>query len=236
MKRLLRRRPSPALVISCIALFVALAPAAYGTHLGALLLGHSNTANNTTALTGAASATTGKPMLQVTNTSTKAGATALDLDVAAGKPPFRVNSGAKVTNLNADRLDGIDSSQLERTGLIRSARVDQSEAQGFLNIFRWPEFGVFLTADGDADRDGSFIVWNDRASGTIEVIRPSQSTTGIPPGGSAVVSNPSGMITVLIAANGDATRSFVVTCAGVTIDPGGVADELLCQGVGNRTN
>jgi hypothetical protein len=32
MKRLLRCRPSPALVIACIALFVALGPAAYATH------------------------------------------------------------------------------------------------------------------------------------------------------------------------------------------------------------
>lgn len=46
------------------------------------------------------------PILRVDNSSTTAGATALDLQVEAGKPPMRVNSGAKVANLNADQLDG----------------------------------------------------------------------------------------------------------------------------------
>jgi hypothetical protein len=38
------------------------------------------------------------------------GASALGLAVDSGKPPFTTNSGTKVDNLNADRLDGHDSS------------------------------------------------------------------------------------------------------------------------------
>ncbi len=49
-------------------------------------------------------------MLRVDNSSTGRGATALDLRVEAGKPPMKVNSAAKVANLNADKLDGRDSS------------------------------------------------------------------------------------------------------------------------------
>jgi hypothetical protein len=51
------------------------------------------------------------PMLRIDNGSTAAGATALDLRVEAGKPPMKVNSVTKVANLNADRLDGKDSTQ-----------------------------------------------------------------------------------------------------------------------------
>jgi hypothetical protein len=52
--------------------------------------------------------------LALTNNSTAAGATALKLAVKSGKAPFTVNSGTKVANLNADRVDGIDS-----TGLVQ---------------------------------------------------------------------------------------------------------------------
>jgi hypothetical protein len=39
--------------------------------------------------------------------STNAAATALDLQVEAGKAPMKVNPGAKVANLTADKLDGM---------------------------------------------------------------------------------------------------------------------------------
>jgi hypothetical protein len=52
--------------------------------------------------------------LALTNNSTATGATALKLTVKPGKAPLAVNSGTKVTNLNADRVDGIDT-----TGLIQ---------------------------------------------------------------------------------------------------------------------
>jgi len=52
------------------------------------------------------------PMLMLDNNSTGAGATALDLRVEAGKPPMKVNSATKVTKLNADSLDGKDSTAL----------------------------------------------------------------------------------------------------------------------------
>jgi hypothetical protein len=50
--------------------------------------------------------------LALTNNSTATGATALKLTVKPGKAPFNVNSGTKVANLNADKLDGIDSTAL----------------------------------------------------------------------------------------------------------------------------
>ncbi len=63
---------------------------------GKLLLGRSNTATATTTLA-----------------STKG--TALSLRAPAGKPPLTVSSGARVPNLNADRVDGLSSADLART-------------------------------------------------------------------------------------------------------------------------
>jgi hypothetical protein len=45
-------------------------------------------------------------MLVVDNESDAATARALDLRVEAGREPMRVNSDRRVTNLNADKLDG----------------------------------------------------------------------------------------------------------------------------------
>ena len=45
---------------------------------------------------------------------------ALSLVVEANQPPLRVNSAARVANLNSDKLDGLDSTQLKAVG--RSTR------------------------------------------------------------------------------------------------------------------
>jgi hypothetical protein len=104
-------------VVGYIALFIALGGSAYGATGGNFILGQSNTAGNTTSLSAPIS---GKKALQVTNTSTGAGATALGLNVASGHPPFTVNSATKVANLNADKLDGVDS-----TGFLPSSSVQR---------------------------------------------------------------------------------------------------------------
>jgi hypothetical protein len=52
--------------------------------------------------------------LQLTNTNAGTSATALGLNVASGHQPFTVNSTTKVANLNADLLDGIDSTALQK--------------------------------------------------------------------------------------------------------------------------
>ena len=64
--------------------------------------------NAITKLTGSVAGSS----LQIFNNSTDAAATALELRVASGKPPLKVNSTTKVANLNADRLDDMDSTEL----------------------------------------------------------------------------------------------------------------------------
>ena len=78
-----------------------------------LRLGETNLIDQRTAWRG----DTRGAVLQVTNTGTssaisaRATRAAIQLHVAAGKPPLTVNSGAgTATNLSADLLDGLDSS------------------------------------------------------------------------------------------------------------------------------
>jgi hypothetical protein len=71
---------------------------------GVFNLGVTNTVNAITKLTGNVAG----PSLQIINNSTNAAATALNLQVATGKTPMKVNSATKVANLNADRVDGKD--------------------------------------------------------------------------------------------------------------------------------
>jgi hypothetical protein len=68
-------------------------------------LGVTNTVNALTKLTGSVAGSS----LVIDNNSTGTGATALNLQVKAGRAPMKVNSGTKVTNLNADKIDGKDS-------------------------------------------------------------------------------------------------------------------------------
>jgi hypothetical protein len=100
---------------STIALAVIMAVTSAGTAAAAsyLVLSTSNTASTTTTLKSAVNAA----VLQITNTNSVGGTSAkgLSITVPTGRPPIVVNSGAgKATNLNADKLDGIDS-----TGFIR---------------------------------------------------------------------------------------------------------------------
>jgi hypothetical protein len=106
-----------------------------GTVLGTLLLGGtyalatntnfilgSTTANKPDALTAVtAQDKDGKgglsgPMIRLVNPSTGSSATALGLTVGSGRPPFTTNSSVRVANLNADLLDGIDSSSFVKGG------------------------------------------------------------------------------------------------------------------------
>ena len=91
-----------------VALTVGVAGAAFGANPANFMLGKSNIANAITQLVGSVAG----PGLLIDNNSTDAAATALELQVEAGKAPMKVNSGTQVANLNSDKLDGLDASQL----------------------------------------------------------------------------------------------------------------------------
>jgi hypothetical protein len=120
-----------------LALVLGVASASLGATGGNFILGNANSAGAVSKLT----ASIANPALELVNQSTATAATALSLNVASGKPPLKVNASAgKATNLNADRLDGLDSTRLvEARGDIGGSNanfrgvVEHSEGSSFLN-------------------------------------------------------------------------------------------------------
>lgn len=111
--------------VLCLGLLIALvggtgaATAATG---GTFLLGRSNTASARTGLTN----TAGTP---------------LSLYAKTGYPPLAVNSEVKVSKLNADRLDGLDSASLQRrvTGTCAGGAVSAVGATGAVTCAALPK-------------------------------------------------------------------------------------------------
>lgn len=89
-----------------IALTAGVVSTATAANGGNFILGNLN--NAATAITKL-TANIANPALQLVNTSTSTGATALNLQTATSKPPMTVNSSTKVPNLNADKVDGKDA-------------------------------------------------------------------------------------------------------------------------------
>jgi hypothetical protein len=104
------RRPSPAFVIALLALFLAVSGTSYAagrTHF--LRLGKTSKTSGATALV---SKNKQHPALALTSIRKQ---TAASFTTPKGVAPFSVNQTTKVTDLNADLLDGLDSSALQRT-------------------------------------------------------------------------------------------------------------------------
>ena len=100
-----------ALIAAVVSAFVAAGAAVATTQ--AFTLGTTNTVNAASTVTAGSTGLNAK-LLQLTNNNTGTSATALGLDVASGHAPFAVNSQTRVANLNADKLDGIDSAGFVR--------------------------------------------------------------------------------------------------------------------------
>jgi hypothetical protein len=111
---LFRRYPSPSLIVSIIALVIALGGAGYSATGGNFILGVNNAASTRTLLATNINGRT----LQLSNSNTGTSATPLALLAAAGRPPFYVNSATRVPLLNADRLDGLDATYFPRRAVI----------------------------------------------------------------------------------------------------------------------
>jgi hypothetical protein len=109
--RLSLRAPTHATVVSYLALFVALGGTAYAATGGNFILGHANKANQASSLTN----TGAGPALTL---ATKKGST----------PPLAVSNGTKITNLNADKLDGLSSSAFARTSTFRTLSFHASSS------------------------------------------------------------------------------------------------------------
>ena len=128
MRTILRALTTGKYILLAVVAALTLATASVavaGSGIGGVFnLGQTNTVNAITKLTGSVAGSS----LQIINNSTNAAATALNLQVASGKPPLKVNSTTKVANLNADRLDGKDSTEL--APILRSQQDGSNGGQG----------------------------------------------------------------------------------------------------------
>jgi hypothetical protein len=91
-----------------VGLIFGMASAAFGANGQNFILGGLN--NTATAITKLTGNVNGSAM-QVVNNNPGPNDSALNLSVQPGEAPMRVNSDKVVTNLNADKVDGKDSSE-----------------------------------------------------------------------------------------------------------------------------
>jgi hypothetical protein len=97
-----------ALVLALLFGVASMALAGTGPN-GVFNLGVKNTVNALTQLVSNPGVGPAGPMLRVDNNSSATGATGLQILTEAGKPPMTVNRATRVTNLNADKVDGKDA-------------------------------------------------------------------------------------------------------------------------------
>ena len=147
-----RRLLTPPMIIALVALFFAVGGPAAADTGGNWILGSPNLASSTTSLKASASGTAG---LDVSNTGTAAGSFPLSLEASPGIAPFQTNSATKVTNLNADKLDGINSTAFQK-GITGScgigAAIDQINTDGSVDCRRAPNLLVGGSVAGPLPR------------------------------------------------------------------------------------
>jgi hypothetical protein len=100
------KKPTPAMVVACLSLFIALSGVTYAATGGNFILGQANTATTQTSLS---SSNTAAPTLNLVNTG---GRPAARFQANGGKAVFTVSNSTKIPNLNADQLDGKDAAAL----------------------------------------------------------------------------------------------------------------------------
>jgi hypothetical protein len=125
----MRRRITPSMAISLLALFVALGGVGYSATGGNFILGATNEASTPSVLSSAVPSNS----LLINNPSTYGGATALRLVVLSGHPPLSTNSQTKVVNLNADFIDNIDGGKFLRAGVATTA-TPSGNAAGVVDV------------------------------------------------------------------------------------------------------
>lgn len=101
--------------VAAAAMTVGLGGVGYAATGGNFILGASNTAGATSSLANA-------------------NGTALSLTSKAGTAPLRVSNTVKVSNLNADLLDGLDSTAFQRAGtVVRMSAPTFTPSEGPIN-------------------------------------------------------------------------------------------------------
>jgi hypothetical protein len=135
------------------------------------------------------------PMIKLTNPSTGSSATALGLTAGSGRPPFTTNSNARVPNLNADLLDGVDSSSFMKgggqffTGKVQVVPGDLNVA--LIHHLATPAFTTDVYCDDDPTFGGG-ISFDVTGSADMVMEGPGASSNSNPGGSGMGGSMPNG--------------------------------------------
>jgi hypothetical protein len=151
------RKPSPAMIVALLSLFVALGGAGMAATGGNLILGQSNSASTPTSLNAPVA---GGRTLTLTNLNTAVGSSALKLNVASNHAPFQVSSATKVPSLNSDLLDAHDSTYfLPASGTAANSSALGGEppshylpVSGSVRSWTWAINTLTLAAPSDGDK------------------------------------------------------------------------------------
>jgi hypothetical protein len=184
-----------------LAVVLGVATMAFAANGDPWRLGRNNVATAITAL-GGTSGVDGS-MVRLTNNNGATNDTALNLNVQSGEPPMTVNSSTKVTNLNADQLDGKDSSQL---GLAGFEELDQRFTINANTTFQ--QFDLPCPTGKQALGGG----FGSEAANENLKVKTSYPSGGIGNGWTVVVSN-SGTTASFIDRQGYLCRRAVGKCA-----------------------
>jgi hypothetical protein len=152
-----------------IALMVALVSSGTAAAVSYLVLGTTNTAGATTTLNSGVNG----PVLQLTNTNTGGGTKVrgLGINVPAGRAPIKVSAGAgKATNLDADKLDGLDSTKFARGTNVTTVanRLVLANGDPVVVLLGLPGLGR-LEGICQADGSDTTIYWRNTTSATIDI-------------------------------------------------------------------
>ncbi len=134
-----------------------------------LVLGATNTSAATTTLKSG----TNGAVLQLTNTNATGGTSArgLSISVPAGRAPISVNATAgKATNLNADKLDGLDSTRFARgshTTVVANRIVVPAVANAQPVILDLPGLGEVVGECSPSYPDYAYVVFINNTSQAV---------------------------------------------------------------------
>jgi hypothetical protein len=127
---------------------------------------------------------------------------------------------------DADKLDGVDSSQYQRVGLVTTGAADETDPDGFAFVLPpWDQLAN-ITTDGDADADHTLRILNTGSQNLTA--RSAGAQFGLIPGQAGTVSV-GGEVASFLIWSADGTRSWLIVCAE---DLGN--NQIRCQGVANR--
>lgn len=229
MRNRLRERPR-GLIVAAAALVIAMAGTAIAGQpvatLSKLINGHSIKKKSLPGNRLVLKSTPGNRMKDDTLTGQQVNESTL------GQVPSAASANSAA---NAEKLDNLNSTDFERSTKVQMTRVPIAATAQTL-VFQWPELGVRITADGDADANEELRFLNTRNTGNIiGRLLPGGPAFGPAPGQAVVVNDgvADGRYEAYVISVADTNLFFHLECFFGAANGIPIA---WCEGVRSRTS